>query len=165
MADVTDTDYAASALIGKGAQWLIGDGASPEVFEAVYGVRSITPGRTTTNIIDKTHLRSPNNHTEKMGGRRDSEPFTVEMIYNPAHESHTNAGGGAGVFAAGGIFAMHIAGTELNHIFRLDNGSPATELPLRAIISDLQIGPIGDQDLMTLTATLTPLQDYLSDLP
>lgn len=166
MADVTDTDYAATALIGKGAQWLIGDGASPESFEAVYGVRRITPGATTTNIIDKTHLRSPSNHTEKMGGRRDSAPWTIEMIYNPLHESHTNAGGGSGVFQNGGIFAMHIDGTELNHIFRLDTASsPDTELPVRAIISDLQIGELSDQNIVLLTATITPLMDYLSDLP
>lgn len=165
MADVTNTDYAADALIGKGAQWLIGDGASPETFEAVYGVRRITPGRTTTNIIDKTHLRSPNNHTEKMAGRRDSEGWTIEMIYNPLHESHTNAGGGSGSFTGGGIFAMHIAGTELNHVFRVETGSPDTDLAVRGIISDLSLGELSDQNLILLTATVMPLRDYLGDLP
>ena len=46
MANRTDTYYAATGAIhGYGAQLMVGDGASPETFEAIAGVVSITPGR------------------------------------------------------------------------------------------------------------------------
>jgi hypothetical protein len=164
MADVTDTDYAAEAIKGQGGQWLIGSTGSPQVFDAVYGVRRITPGGTTTNIIDKTHLRSPNNHTEKMAGRRDSDAFEIEMIYNPNHESHNNTGGGSGAFASGGLFAMNIAQTELDMKIKLADGSPANEIAFRGIVADLRLGEISDQELVTLIARVMPLQDWTGDL-
>src|SRR5688572_507885 len=127
MADVTDTYYPSEGIHGYGTQWMIGDGASPEVFEAVPYVKRITPGDMTTAVMDKTHLRSPEAHREKKAGLRDSGPFSIEMIWHPKHESQSNEGGGSGVFATGGLFAMWRARSEHNMKLVLPDGSPATE--------------------------------------
>ena len=78
MADVTDTYYAGEAATGYGSQLLVGQGgASPQTFAAIADVDEITPGDMSTNVIEKTHLRSPEAHKEKMAGLRDSGAFTV----------------------------------------------------------------------------------------
>src|SRR5678815_5194141 len=114
MSDVTDQFYAGEAIHGYGAQLLVGDGGSPEGFDAVADVNSITPGEMSTAVIDKTHLRSPEAHREKMAGIRDSGPFTCSLNWRPDHESQSNAGGGAGSFANGGLVAMWRARTTHN---------------------------------------------------
>ena len=98
MANRTDTFYAADAIHGYGAQLKVGNGASPETFEAVALLRRITFGEMSTAVIDKTHLRSPAAHREKLMGLRDSGPFSIEGIYNPDEESLNNTGGGSGSF-------------------------------------------------------------------
>ena len=66
MADVTDTYYAGEAVTGYGAQPLVGQNDDPETFAAVADVNVITPGDMTTEVVDKTHLRSPEAHREKI---------------------------------------------------------------------------------------------------
>jgi len=165
MADRTDTFYAADAIHGYGAQILVGDGASPETFQAVAQIRRITFGDMSTAVIDKTHLRSPAAHREKLMGLRDSGPFSIEGIYDPNDESISNTGGGSGSFVSGGLLAMWIARSEHNFVLRLNDGSPATELPFRGSVSKFQPGEVGADDLITFTAEITPLQDFSSDLP
>ena len=165
MADVTDTFYAATAIHGYGAQILVGNGASPETFQAVAQIRRITFGDMSTAVIDKTHLRSPAAHREKMMGLRDSGPFSIEGIYAPNDESLNNEGGGAGSFVNGGLLAMWVARTEHNMILRLNDGSPATELPFRGAVSKYQPGEVGTDDLITFTAEITPLQDFSAGMP
>jgi Lambda phage tail tube protein, TTP len=168
MADVTNTYYPAEGIHGYGTQWLIGEEGIPsgtEVFEAVPFVRRITPGDMSTGVLDKTHLRSPDAHREKKAGLRDSGPFAIEMIWSPKHESQSNAGGGAGNFATGGLFKMWRTREERNMLLRLPDGSPATELPFRGVITKCQIGEIGEDNIIPLMVEVTPLQAYDADLP
>ena len=78
MADVTDSFYAGDAFIGYGAQFKVGQGDSPETFVAVADIMEITFGDMTTNVIPKTHLRSPGRHHEKIATIRDSGPITIK---------------------------------------------------------------------------------------
>jgi hypothetical protein len=167
MADVTDQYYPAEAIHGYGTQWLIGDGASPETFTAVAQVTKITPGDMTTDVIDKTHLRSPEAHREKKAGLRDSGAFTMECLWDPTHESHSNAGGGSGAFQNGGIMALWRNRTERNQKLLLpdETGSPTTEWPFRGVITKCQPGEIGADGLIPLMVEVTPLQDFSADLP
>lgn len=165
MADVTGTYYAAEGIHGYGTEWLIGDGASPETFEAVPFVKRITPGDMTTAVIDKTHLRSPEAHREKKAGLRDSGPFAIEMIWHPKHESQSNQGGGSGVFQNGGLFKMWRNREERNMKLILPDGSPATELPFRGCITKCQVGEIGEDGVIPLFVEVTPLRDFSADLP
>lgn len=163
MSDVTGTYYAAAgARHGYGTQLMVGDGASPENFQAVANVMSITPGDMNTAVIDRTHLRSPDAHREKMAGIRDSGPFTAELIWDPSDESHSNVGGGSGAFASGGLVYIWRNRLEKNYkIVLADN----TEWPFRGVITKFQPGVIGIDDKIGATVEITPLQAFDAALP
>jgi hypothetical protein len=165
MPDVTGTFYNSEALIGYGWEWLIGDGASPEVFEAVPFVRRIVPGGMPTAVQDVTHLRSPDAHREKKATISDSDAFTIELQYNPTHESQSNLGGGSGVFATGGILAMKRLKTEKNMILRVPTGSPADDFPFAGVITNYAIGEVTVDGVVMLTVEVTPLRSYAAGLP
>lgn len=161
MADRTNTFYALDdAIQGYGAQLLVGDGASPEQFEAIAGVISITPGSTTTEDIDRSHLRSPNKHREHGAGWRDTTPFSCTGRWLPKEESQSTAGGGSGSFTTGGIAAIAAAGTTHNFVIRLNDGSPATELAVRGYISEFTPGNIEGSTLIDLTFSIQPTEAY-----
>jgi len=165
MADVTNTFYASEAIHGYGAQLLVGDGASPETFQAIAAVSRIQFGDMTTAVIDKTHLRSPEAHREKLAGLRDSGPFTVEGIWMPNDESQSNTGGGSGSFTNGGLIAMWISRAEYNFKLVLNDGSPSTELPFAGIVTKFQPGEVGEADKINFTAEITPVRDFSAALP
>lgn len=165
LGDVTDTYYASEGFAGYGAQLEMGDGASPETFEAVALVSTITPGAMTTTTIDVTHLRSPAAHMEKIAGLRDSGPFTIEGIWSPAHRSQSNAGGGSGAFQTGGLVAKWIARTPHNFRIVLADGSPGTTWPFRGIVTRFQPGSITGNDKVNFTAEITPVRDFSASLP
>ncbi len=165
MADRTDTTYEANATHGYLAQLLMGDGTSPEQYEAVALVRSITPGRMETAVIDKTHLRSPAAHREKMPGMRDSGAFVCACIMDLSEESQSNAGGGSGAFQNGGTLAKWIDRSTHNWQIRFGSGSPQTAFPFSGFVSAWQLGEIGQDDLIPLTLEITPASDFSSNLP
>lgn len=164
MSDLTGTYYPSQGVAGYGTELLVGDGASPEVFEAVPFVNSITPGEMNTGVIDRTHLRSPNRHREKMAGIRDSGAWTVQMTYVPKHESQSSSGGGSGVYASGGIIKWWIESTEKNWQIKLNDGSPETVVPVRGFISRFQIGQVDVNDKINVTMEITPMEDFSADI-
>lgn len=168
MADRTDTFYAAEGAIhGYGAQLQVGDGASPEVFESIATVTRITPGEMTTADILRTHLRSPDAHQEHMPGMRDSGAFQVEGVWLPEEQSQSNAGGGSGAFASGGLVALWRG--RATHNFRIIlpiPGSPdGIAWPFRGYVSQFQPGEIGPDDKVNFTAGFMPTEAYDADLP
>ena len=165
MSDVTDTFYASKATIGYGAQLEVGDGASPEAFEAVADVISIQFGAMTTAVVDKTHLRSLAAHREKIAAIRDSGAFAIKCIYDPTHESQSKAGGGAGAFVSGGLLEMWINRVNKDFRIKLNNGSPATVLPFKGVITKYQPGQIVVDNKIELDIDITPVQDFSSALP
>jgi hypothetical protein len=167
MADRTDTFYALDAAIhGYGAQIMVGNGASPEVFEAIAAVNSITPGTMATADIQRTHLRSPDAHHEHMPGMRDSGPFTLTGTWIPTEQSQSNAGGGSGAFASGGLVALWRARTTHNFQIVLNDGSPGTAWPFRGYIAGFQPGSITIEDrVIDFTASVQPTEAYDADLP
>lgn len=165
MADVTGTYYEGQAIHGYGAELLVGDGASPETFEALPYVTKIVPGSMVTAVLEKTHLRSPNAHREKKAGLRDSQAFQVELLYYPKHESQSQTGGGAGSFASGGLLYWWINRTEKNWKFILPDGSPETEMPFTGVITKYQPGEIGADGIVPLMLEITPITDFSGDLP
>lgn len=165
MPDVTGTFYAAAAIVGYGAQWEIGSGTSPETFQAVEQVVSITPGQMTTAVADKTHLRSPAAHREKVATIRDSAPFAIKLIWNPKGQSQSKTGGGTGSFSGGGLVELWINRTERNMRINLNDGSPSTDWPFRGVITKFQPGQITVDNLIEVDVEVTPLQDFSSNLP
>src|SRR5262245_20249892 len=166
MANLTDTYYAAEGgFHGYGSQLLVGNGASPETFEAIAEVSSIQFGDMTTAVLERTHLRSPEAHREKLAGLRDSGPFAISGNWRPTHESQSNAGGGSGSFVSGGLIAMWRTRVTKNFILRLSDGSPGTELPFRAFVSKFQPGEIGPHGKVDFSAEMPPLSDFSASLP
>lgn len=163
MSNVTDTFYAGEAFVGYGTQLLVGqDDGSPETFVAIADIDTITPGEMTTEIVDKTHLRSPEAHREKIATIRDSGPFTITGNWRLKHGSHSNAGGDGHTI---GMIGLWRTKAERNFKIVLSDGSPATEWPFRGVVSRYQPGAIGLTERVTFTAEITPLQDYSADLP
>jgi len=165
MSNRTNTYYAVEdAIHGYGAQLLVGNGASPEVFEAIAGITSIQPGQMSTEDIKRTHLRSPDAHHEHMPGFRDSGPFTVNGVWLPTEQSQSNAGGGTGAFQSGGLIALWRARTTHNFKIVL-NDADTTEWPFRGYVSQFQPGEISGTDKINFTASFQPTEAYDADLP
>ena len=165
MADVSNTFYNSEGFIGYGSQWFVGmDDGSPETFVAVAQVDTIAFGDMTAGIVNKTHLRSPGRAHEKIATIRDVGPFTMTGTLNMAHGSLNNAGGD-GFDPPGGLIALHRNLTERNMKIVLSDGSPGTELPFRGVISRLNLGTVGLEELVKFTADVQPLGDYTAALP
>jgi tail tube protein len=162
--NVTDTTYPGHAFVGYLSQLLVGNGASPELFEAVADITEITPGEMSTAVVEKTHLRSPNAHKEKLAVLRDSGPFQLKGNWNPTSASQSNAGGGSGAFQNGGLMAMWIARSEHNFKITLSDEFE-TEWPFRGVVTKFQPGVIGTEQKVEFTAEITPIQDFSADLP
>jgi len=170
MADVTDLLYAGEAMIGYGAQFLVGqDDGSPESFTAVPDVMQITPGDWTTPVIPKTHLRSPDRHEEKLATIRDSGPFVITGNYRPSHGAHQTEGGD-GFSTTANLPYLWVNVVECNFkIILPDAGvsvSPGTAgeaLEFRGVVTKYQIGQVALKELIPFTLEVTPLRAF--DLP
>jgi hypothetical protein len=161
MADRTDTFYAAAAAVhGYGFQLKVGNGASPQVFQAIAAVKTASPGEASTEDIDRTHGRSPGAHKEHMPGMRDSGVWECEGIYLPDDESHTTAGGGSGSFTGGGLPAIWASREERDFELTLNNGSPETAWEFRGYVSKFQILEIGVDDVVRFSLGIQPTEAF-----
>lgn len=158
--NVTDQFYAAGndAIKGYGGQFMVGDGLSPEGFEAVAGVQKINLPAQTSTDIKPTHLRSLNRHEEHRAGMRDTPPFTIDLIWLPYHVSQSVAGGGSGSFTTGGLAALAASGANTNFKFVADDGSPATTLAMRGYVATFAPGEVNKDGVMMATCTIQPVQ-------
>jgi hypothetical protein len=167
--DATDLFYPSEGINGYGAQIEVGDGGSPEVFEAIAFVKTITPGEMSTGVYERTHLRSPDAHKEKGAGLRDSGPFVITGTWVPTNQSQSNTGGGTGPFTSGGLVALWRGRAQHNFKIILNDGigSPAigTEWPFRGIVTKFQPGQISGDNDIDFTAEFTPVQAYDAALP
>lgn len=169
MADRTLGFYAAEGAIhGYGARMLIGDGASPEVFEAVAFLKNIQPGTMETTDMDRTHLRSPDAHREHMPGLRDSGAFVCTGIWIPDEQSLSNAGGGTNIFQSGGVIKLWRDRTIHNMKIKLNDGTDdtdGTEWPFRGYVRRFQPGDINNDAPIDFTIEFQPTEAYDADLP
>lgn len=159
--DRTDTDYAAEgSVFGYGTQFLVGDGASPEGFDAVAAVKSISFPATEFADRDTTHLRSLNRHKEHSAGMRDTSAITITGIYMPDEWSHSTAGGGAGAFASGGLPVLAADGELRNFVVRLPHGSPEVEVEIRGYIAAFHLNDVDTETTVEYTLTIQPSQAF-----
>lgn len=167
MADRTGTYYAASddAVHGYAAELQMGNGGSPETFESIAGLRTITFGAMETADLDATHLRSPDAHREHRAGIRDSGAFECTGVWLVNEQSLSNAGGGAGSFTGGGLVAQWRGRQNHNFKLVLGEGSPNNEFPFRAYVSRFQPGEVGIDNLVEFSAAFQPTQAFDAGLP
>lgn len=164
MAVLTNTYYPAEgAFHGYGTQLLVvNTDVSPEEAEAVAEVKSIDFGAMTAAAFDRTHLRSPDAHTEQDVGLRSSEPITVVCNWRPKHESQGNQGAGSPaseVFQNGGMIAFYRRReTKTYRVVCTDtaDGGPATELDIPGFISSYKIGTISNAGGTDVTIQISP---------
>jgi hypothetical protein len=162
--DVTGQFYSGDAFIGYGAEFLVGQGDSPETFVAVPDIESITPGDMTTGIVDVTHLRSPGRHREKLGTIRDSGPIVLAGNYRPDHGAHLQTGGD-GFDADHSLLSLWRNVTENNFEIVMPAAAGSTVLPIRGTVTRYQIGALTLDGKTPFTCEITPLRDYSGGLP
>ncbi len=167
--DVTDVKYtvADDVIPGMGTQWLIGDGASPESFEAVAGVVSFSPGGSPANEIPVTHLQSPGRTEETIAGMITLEPFSGMMRWLPTHNSQSYTGGGSGSFASGGLAYLKETGEIRTHKIKFASpGSPDLEMTFRGFVKDFSPAQgIEIDGVLGATVSVKPTASYMSTLP
>jgi hypothetical protein len=162
--DVTDTFYPGAAFIGYGAQFKVGQGDSPETFVAVPDIDSITMGDMSTGTVEKTHLRSPGRHRERLATLRDSGPIVLAGNYRPSHGAHLQAGGD-GFDTTHSLLSLWRNVTENNFEIEMPADAGSTVLPIRGVVTKYQIGALTLDGKATFTCEITPLQDYSGGLP
>lgn len=74
---------ATEAIIGYGSTFALGDGADPEVFTPLAEVFDITPPSDAVDVIDATHMASPNATREFIIGLNDPGECSFEMNFIP----------------------------------------------------------------------------------
>ncbi len=160
--NLTDTYYPAQGSAhGYGSQLLVGFASgspgSPEIFEAVAEVRSIAFGDMTTANYDRTHLRSPDAHTEIEAALRSSGPFSLECNWRPRHTSQSYNGGGSGSFVGGGTLRIWVERQTRNFkIVKTEGENAPIEFSFTGFVSKFQPGPIGATDGPNLTLEIQP---------
>lgn len=157
--DRTDTTYAATeGTIGYLAQVLMGDGASPEVFEAIAGVRSVQFGTTSVADVNRSHLRSPNAHHEHAPGMLDSSAITVRGIYLPSEDSLSTAGGGTNIFQTGGL-PYHVQQRQThNFVIRHPNGTD--EVEVTGYLTGFSLSELSMENVIEYEFGIMPTQAY-----
>lgn len=170
--DVTDTYYAIAdaVLPGMGTQWLVGNGASPEVFEAVAGVVSFAAGSSPAAKIPVTHLRSPGRTEESIAGQITMAAFTGTMRWLPLHQSQSYAGtgSGSGAFAGGGLAKLKETGEIRTHKIKFvtTGGSPGLEMTFRGYVEDFSPAQeIVIDGVVGATVSVMPTAEFMSTLP
>ncbi len=168
--DVTDEKYAIASdvLPGMGTQWLIGNGASPEVFEAVAGVVSFQAGSSPANKIPVTHLQSPGRTEESIAGMITMSAFTGQMRWLPTHQSQSYAGGGSGAFATGGLAKLKETGEIRTHKLKFSQPgvSPSLEMTFRGYVEDFSPAQgIEIDGVVGASVSVMPTAEYMSTLP
>jgi hypothetical protein len=136
------------ASIGYLSEFRLGDGASPEVFTAVAEVFAITPPSDTVDVVDATHMQSPNRTREFIDGLIDPGETSFEMNFIP---------GGAGDDA---IQAWKAAGGAKNCQIKYPNG---VTWSFSGVLTGYE-PDIPVDDRMTATVTIKVTGSYVTGL-
>ena len=70
-----------------------GDGASPEAFATIANVTQISAGGVTVNMIDATHLDSPNFYSEFIPGLKTADEWTATIQWDPSDPTQNGTTG------------------------------------------------------------------------
>lgn len=73
---------------GFGAQIKIGNGASPEVFNTILGVRNLQGPAQDTEIIDATSHSSSGSYREKVASFKDPGNVTFDLLFDSTDTYH-----------------------------------------------------------------------------
>lgn len=133
-----------TATIGYGTTFAIGDGADPEVFTALAEVMDITPPSDSVDVVEVTHLTSPDNTKEFIAGLSDPGECSFDIHFVP----------GAGDDAA--IQAIRNTGSKKN--YRITWPNAATWTFAGILTGYAPTAPVNDR--MTATVTIKVTSSY-----
>lgn len=78
---------------GIGVTLKMGDGASPEVFAAVANLVSMEVGGATLELVDATHLGSPDYYREWLPHMKNAQAWNCTIQWNPSEVTHAGPTG------------------------------------------------------------------------
>jgi len=130
-----------TARIGYGTKYEIWDASLPEpAFVEVAEVISVTPGESTTDRVDATHMQSPGRRREYLAGLVDSGEASLEINWVPSNPTDILV---RGLLASGAIVEHRITfNNEVTLTFDA------------AVTGFSKVIPIDDR--MTATITVAP---------
>lgn len=73
---------------GFGAQLKIGNGASPEVFSAIEGIRNLQGPTMDREMIDATHHASAGGYRQKLVSFKDGGTVTFDLLFDSTDTEH-----------------------------------------------------------------------------
>ena len=136
-----------SGRAGIGVLLQVSDGASPPTWATVANVLTVSAGGITINMLDSTHLDSPDYYTEMSPGLKTSSPWTGQVQFDP-EDPTLNSTTGLKKFAEDrSLETFRLNFTQLGLTFGLEVDAYASG------IENIEVSP---QALMTQSFTLTP---------
>lgn len=78
---------------GLGVVLQMGDGASPEVFANVANVVSMEVGGVSLELVDATHLDSPDFYREWLPSLKTAQAWSLTLQWDPSHATHDGTTG------------------------------------------------------------------------
>ena len=121
-----------AADIGFGTLLQIGDGASPEVFTTIAEINSIDGPNLARETQEVTHMESPDQYREYIGGLLDGGEVSFEGNYVPRHATH-------GATAGTGLFSKFADGSVGTHNFKIAlPGTPTAAWAFKGILTSLE---------------------------
>src|SRR3546814_3460259 len=78
---------------GIGVTLQRGDGSSPEVYATMANVTQISAGGVTVNMIDATHLDSPDFYAEFIPGLKTADEWTATIQWDPSDPTQNGTTG------------------------------------------------------------------------
>lgn len=135
---------ASSGKAGIGVLLKVGTGVSPEVFLTVANATQVSAGGVTLNMIDATHLDSPDFYQEFIPGLKSADEVTFTLQWNPAIASH--------------VELKDILEERALRTFQIDTGGigMTKSLECDAYVSQLGNIEISPEAIMTQSCTLRP---------
>jgi hypothetical protein len=124
-----------------------GDGGSPEVFATLANVTTLSAAGVTVNMIDATHLDSPDFYAEFIPGLKSATEWTLTVQYDP---SDPTLDGTTGI-------RKQMEDRTIS-TFRVNTAAIGLEVSLEAdcYVSELGNIEISPEAIMTQSVTLRP---------
>lgn len=131
---------------GIGIILQVSDGASPAVWATVGNVTNLEAGGASTNVLDATHLDSPDFYSEKLPGLKTSSDWTGTIQFDPEDPTLDSSTGLRKFFEDRSLETFRINFDAVFTGFGLEADSYVTEL------GNISIAPDG---IVTQTFTLS----------
>lgn len=138
---------ASSGKAGIGVVFQVGDGGSPETFATVANCTNLSAGGVSVNMIDATHLDSPDFYAEFLPGLKTAEEWSFSLQWDPSDPTQNGTTG-----------LRKLLEDRTLTTFRVDTSAIglAVSLECDAYVSQLGNIEISPEAVMTQQCTLRP---------